>query len=138
MSPNEARLITTTALIVVALVAGRMHDLRGRFPYDALIGAESGTTVRNDRGERFLAVRPTLAEFVLEMPRGAQVIYPKDLALIVMWADVFPGARVVEAGTGSGALTMTLLRAVGPEGRLFSYDVREDFSRRAASWPNPR
>lgn len=89
--------------------------------------------MQNDRGERFFALAPTLAEYVLEMPRGAQVIYPKDLALIVLWADIFPGARVAEAGTGSGALTMVLVRAVGPAGHVFSYDVREDFSARAAS-----
>ena len=83
------------------------------------------------RGKRFLALRPTLGEYVLKMPRGAQVLYPKDLALIPMWADVYPGARVFEAGTGSGALTMTLLRAVGPTGLVVTYEAREDFSRTA-------
>jgi tRNA (adenine57-N1/adenine58-N1)-methyltransferase len=76
-----------------------------------------------------LALRPTFGDYVLKMPRGAQVLYPKDLALIPMWADVYPGARVFEAGTGSGALTMALLRAVGPRGLVVTYDMREDFSR---------
>src|SRR5215212_8219781 len=78
-----------------------------------------------------LALRPTLGEYVLKMPRGAQVLYPKDLALMPMWADVYPGARVFEAGTGSGALTMALLRAVGPKGMVVTYEKREDFARTA-------
>ena len=69
--------------------------------------------------------------YVLKMPRGAQVIYPKDLAIILFWADIYPGCRVLEAGTGSGALTLALLRAVGPEGRVITYEQREDFARRA-------
>ena len=78
-----------------------------------------------------LALRPTFGDYVLKMPRGAQVLYPKDLALIPMWADVYPGARVFEAGTGSGALTMALLRAVGPRGLVVTYEAREDFARTA-------
>jgi len=80
-----------------------------------------------------LALRPTFGDYVLKMPRGAQVLYPKDLALICMWADVYPGARVFEAGTGSGALTMALLRAVGSRGLVVSYEMREDFARTARS-----
>ena len=87
--------------------------------------------MRSSMGLRYLALRPTLAEFVLEMPRGAQVIYPKDLAMILFWADVYPGCRVLEAGTGSGALTLALLRAVGPEGRVITYEQRDEFARRA-------
>ena len=83
------------------------------------------------RGVRLTAVRPTLAEYVLEMPRGAQVIYPKDIGPILMLADVFPGARVLESGVGSGALTMALLRAVGPQGRVTGYELRPDFAERA-------
>ena len=78
-----------------------------------------------------LALKPTFGDYVLKMPRGAQVLYPKDLALIPMWADVYPGARVFEAGTGSGALTMALWRAVGPRGLVVTYEVREDFARTA-------
>jgi hypothetical protein len=87
--------------------------------------------VRTSKNTRCLALRPTLAEYVLDMPRGAQVIYPKDLAMLVFWADIFPGARVLEAGMGSGALTLALLRAVGPEGKVITYEQREDFARRA-------
>ncbi|MDQ7857292.1 MAG: tRNA (adenine-N1)-methyltransferase [Armatimonadota bacterium] len=112
---------------------GGSYDLRGgRVAHDAVIGQPEGATVETSRGERLLALRPTLADYVLSMPRGAQVVYPKDLALIVMLADIYPGARVAEAGTGSGALTMALLRAVGPSGRVFSYDIREEFQRTAA------
>ena len=83
------------------------------------------------RGARYLALRPTLAEYVLEMPRGAQIIYPKDLATIALFADIGPGQTVVEAGIGSGALTLVLLRLVGPTGRVVSYETREEFARRA-------
>ncbi|OGK81825.1 MAG: tRNA (adenine-N1)-methyltransferase [Candidatus Rokubacteria bacterium GWC2_70_16] len=107
------------------------HSDRGFIPHDAIIGHPDGSWVRTSRGTRYLALRPTLAEYVLDMPRGAQVIYPKDLAMVIFWADIFPGARVLEAGMGSGALTLALLRAVGPGGRVISYEQREDFARRA-------
>lgn len=107
------------------------HSDRGWIPHDAIIGQPEGSWVRSSMGLRYLAFRPTLAEFVLEMPRGAQVIYPKDLAVILFWADVYPGCRVLEAGTGSGALTLALLRAVGPEGRVITYEQRDEFARRA-------
>lgn len=117
---------------LATLAAGGVHDLRGgRIPHDLMIGREEGSAVESSRGERVRVFRPTLAEFVLEMPRGAQVIYPKDLAMMTLWGDVYPGATVVEAGTGSGALTMALLRAVGERGRVFSYEIREDFARQA-------
>ena len=118
---------------LIWLQAGGAFDLRGgRVAYDDLIGQPEGIMVETSRGERLLAVRPTLADYVLAMPRGAQVIYPKDLALILLLADIYPGATVIEAGTGSGALTMALVRAVGPDGRVFSYEVREEFLRVAA------
>ena len=107
------------------------HSDRGWVTHDAIIGQPEGSWVRSSMGLRYLAMRPTLADYVLEMPRGAQVIYPKDLAIILFWADVYPGCRVLEAGTGSGALTLALLRAVGPEGRVITYEQREEFARRA-------
>jgi tRNA (adenine57-N1/adenine58-N1)-methyltransferase catalytic subunit len=107
------------------------HSDRGWVPHDSVIGQPEGSWVRSSMGLRYLALRPTLAEFVLEMPRGAQVIYPKDLAMILFWADVYPGCRVLEAGTGSGALTLALLRAVGPDGRVITFEQREEFARRA-------
>jgi len=107
------------------------HSDRGWIHHDDIIGHPDGSWVRTSKGTRYVALRPTLAEYVLDMPRGAQVIYPKDLAMIMFWADVFPGARVLEAGMGSGALTLALLRAVGPDGRVVSYEQREDFARRA-------
>jgi tRNA (adenine57-N1/adenine58-N1)-methyltransferase catalytic subunit len=107
------------------------HADRGWVAHDAIVGQPEGSWVRSSLGLRYLAVRPTLAEYVLEMPRGAQVIYPKDLAMILFWADIYPGCRVLEAGMGSGALTLALLRAVGPEGRVISYEQREEFARRA-------
>jgi tRNA (adenine57-N1/adenine58-N1)-methyltransferase len=107
------------------------HSDRGWISHDAVIGQPEGTWVRSSMGLRYVALRPTLAEFVLDMPRGAQVIYPKDLALILFWADVYPGCRVLEAGMGSGALTLALLRAVGPDGRVITFEQREEFARRA-------
>jgi tRNA (adenine57-N1/adenine58-N1)-methyltransferase len=107
------------------------HSDRGFIPHDSLIGLPEGTVAVTTRGARYLALRPTLAEYVLEMPRGAQIIYPKDLATIALFADIGPGQTVVEAGAGSGALTLVLLRLVGPAGRVVSYETREEFARRA-------
>ncbi|GAA4813896.1 tRNA (adenine-N1)-methyltransferase [Tomitella cavernea] len=111
---------------VVLAPGGQFHTHRGAIENDALIGAAEGTVVESSNGTPYLALRPLLTDYVLSMPRGAQVIYPKDAAQIVHEGDVFPGARVLEAGAGSGALTCSLLRAVGPEGRVISYEVRED------------
>ncbi len=117
---------------LITLRAGAIADLRGgKLTHDHLIGTPEGRYVRTTRGEVFLMLRPTLAEFVLEMPRGAQIIYPKDLGAILLAADIYPGARVLEAGIGSGALTLTLLQAVGPTGQVYSYEVRDDFAKRA-------
>jgi tRNA (adenine57-N1/adenine58-N1)-methyltransferase catalytic subunit len=113
----------------VTLKAGEIFQHSGdRIPHDDIIGKPDGTVVQFSNGKLMVAVHPTLAEYTLKMPRGAQVIYPKDLAVIPMWADIYPGARVFEAGVGSGALTMALLRAVGDRGCVVSYEVREDFA----------
>ena len=118
----------------LTLKAGDTYQFSGqRIAHDVIIGRPDGTIVTLSEGKAMLAMRPTLGDYVLKMPRGAQVLYPKDLALICMWADVFPGARVFEAGTGSGALTMSLLRAVGPRGLVVTYEMREDFARIAQS-----
>lgn len=98
----------------------------GNVECDALIGEHDGRRVTNSVNETFLVLRPTYADLVLHLPRQAQVIYPKDIASILVWGDVFPGATVVEAGVGPGALTIALLRVVGREGRVISYDCRDD------------
>src|SRR2546427_13283037 len=116
----------------LTLKAGEVFQYSGEtISHDALIGQPDGALITLSRGKRMIALLPPLGEYVLKMPRGAQVIYPKDLAIVTMWADVYPGARVFEAGTGSGALTMALLRAVGDRGHVISYESREDFARTA-------
>lgn len=102
------------------------HTHRGAIPHDKLLGQPEGSVVQSVGGTNFLALRPLLPDYVLSMPRGAQVIYPKDAAQIVMYGDIFPGARVLEAGAGSGALSCSLLRAVGEKGSVQSYEVRDD------------
>ena len=106
----------------------RFFSNRGHFEHDELIGREEGFTVTSSAGGEYLVFRPLLSEFVVSMPRGAAVVYPKDAAQIVAMADIFPGADVVEAGVGSGALTCSLLRAVGPHGNVVSYERREEFA----------
>ncbi len=106
----------------------RFFSNRGHLEHDELIGREEGFTVTSSAGGQYLVFRPLLSEYVVSMPRGAAVVYPKDAAQIVAMADIFPGADVVEAGVGSGALTCSLLRAVGPHGRVSSYEVREEFA----------
>lgn len=107
---------------------GHFHSHRGTFSHSEIIGCEDGSVITTSTGHDFLVLRPLLSDYVMGMPRGAAVIYPKDAAQIIGWADIFPGARVVEAGVGSGALSMSLLRAIGEEGRLISVERREDFA----------
>jgi len=104
------------------------HTHRGALDHDDLIGLAEGSVVTSSGGTAYLALRPLLSDYVLSMPRGAQVIYPKDAAQIVAMGDVFPGAKVLEAGVGSGALTCSLLRAVGTSGELHSFELRDDFA----------
>jgi tRNA (adenine57-N1/adenine58-N1)-methyltransferase len=111
------------------LVAGkRFFSNKGHLDHDELIGRDEGFTVTSSAGGEYLVFRPLLNEFVVSMPRGAAVVYPKDAAQIVAMADIFPGADVVEAGVGSGALTCSLLRAVGPHGTVTSFERREEFA----------
>lgn len=112
---------------LITLGTGKQwHSHSGVLDHDALIGQPEGITVVTTGGAKVLAFRPTLEDFVLKMKRGAQVVYPKDLGLIMIYADVHPGARVLEAGTGSASMTLALTRAVGPSGHVLSYEVRAD------------
>ena len=114
--------------LITLEAGGEFHTHSGVLAHDDLLGAVEGSSFRSSRGSAMLAIRPTLADFVLKMPRGAQVIYPKDLGPILMLADIFPGARVLESGVGSGALSMTLVRAGAV---VHGYELREDFANRA-------
>ena len=114
--------------LITLEAGGEFHTHSGVLSHDDLLGATEGSSFKSSRGSAMLAIRPTLAEFVLKMPRGAQVIYPKDLGPILMLADIFPGARVLESGVGSGALSMTLVRAGAV---VRGYELREDFANRA-------
>jgi tRNA (adenine57-N1/adenine58-N1)-methyltransferase len=114
-------------LHTVTLEPGKQfHTHRGAIEHDELIGAPEGSVVTSTSGTFYLALRPLLVDFVLSMPRGAAVIYPKDAAQIITMGDIYPGATVLEAGAGSGSLTCALLRAVGPTGRVISYENRDD------------
>jgi len=107
---------------------GRISVRGAALSCDALIGLPEGSTVETARGEPLLLFRPSYAQLIPSLPRRAQPIYPKDVGPILLWGDIGPGAHVVEVGTGPGALTIALLRAVGPTGRLVSYEAREDFA----------
>jgi tRNA (adenine57-N1/adenine58-N1)-methyltransferase catalytic subunit len=109
------------------------HTTRGGISHDDLIGGPDGVVVTSAKGITYLALRPLLEEFTVSMPRGAAVVYPKDAAQILMYTDIFPGARVLEAGVGSGALSLSILRAIGPTGRLYSYERRADFAKIAVT-----
>src|SRR6478735_11084369 len=131
---------------MVLAPGGEFHTHRGVISLDTVIGLPEGSVVKSTGGDQFLVLRPLLVDYVMSMPRGAQVVYPKDAAQIVHEGDIFPGARVLEAGAGSGALTCSLLRAVGPTGKVVSYEVRDDhavhavrnvetfFGERPANW----
>ena len=114
-------------------VGGTFHTHSGTLAHDSLIGASEGTRLETSRGMVLMAYRARFADFVLKMPRGAQVVYPKDVGPIVIYADVFPGARVLEAGTGSGALTIALCRAVGNGGAVVSYELRDEHRNKAVA-----
>lgn len=107
---------------------GELHTHHGVLPHEALVGQPDGSVVVNSSGHEYLALRPLLRDFVMSMPRGAAIVYPKDAAQILAQADIFPGAVVVEAGVGSGALSLWLLRAIGATGRLVSFERREEFA----------
>lgn len=114
--------------LITLVEGGQFHTHAGFVRHDEIIGQREGMRMRSTSNARYLVVRPTLADFVLKMPRGAQVIYPKDLGPILVLADIFPGARVLEAGVGSGALSMTLLRA-GAD--VVGYEIRPEFAAKA-------
>ncbi|GGM50178.1 tRNA (adenine-N1)-methyltransferase [Microbacterium saperdae] len=107
---------------------GELHTHQGVLRHRDLIGLPDGSVLANSSGHEYLALRPLLRDFAMSMPRGAAIIYPKDAAQIVMQADIFPGATVIEAGVGSGALSLSLLRAIGSDGKLVSFERREDFA----------
>ncbi len=132
--PGDKALLTDRRgrrYLVTLRSGASFHFHRGIVRHDAIIGLPDGSRVVSTGAETMTVFRPTYADYVLKMPRGAQVIYPKDVAILLMQADLYPGARVLEAGIGSGAMTMALLRAVGPEGEVIAYEQREDFAERA-------
>ncbi|HVL33466.1 MAG TPA: tRNA (adenine-N1)-methyltransferase, partial [Actinomycetota bacterium] len=117
---------------LITLRAGaQFHTHAGFLEHAAIIGSPEGTRFPSSAGASFIAIRPSLSDYILKMPRGAQVVYPKDIGAVLMGADIFPGAVVLEAGTGSGALTLGLLRTVGDGGRVISFELRPDFAERA-------
>jgi len=117
-------------LNTIALEPGAVfYTHRGGIAHDDIIGAPDASVVQSSNGDEYLAMRPLLSDFVMSMPRGAAIVYPKDAAQILALGDIFPGATVVEAGVGSGALSLWLLRAVGDTGRLISFERRDEFAR---------
>jgi tRNA (adenine57-N1/adenine58-N1)-methyltransferase catalytic subunit len=134
--PGERVLLTdarSRRFLVRLQAGGTFHYHGGMVPHDLILGSEEGTVVHSTTGAPLMCLRPRLADFILKMPRGAQVIYPKDIGALLMEADIAPGTAVLEAGTGSGALTAALCRATGPEGKVVSYEARPDFHQRAAA-----
>jgi tRNA (adenine57-N1/adenine58-N1)-methyltransferase catalytic subunit len=119
---------------LITLGTGKeFHSHHGAIRHDDIIGGHEGSKLKTTGGASVIVFRPTMSDYVLKMKRGAQVIYPKDIGLIIVYADIFPGALVVEAGTGSASLTIALARAVGPDGRVVSYELREDHHERAVA-----
>ena len=136
---DHSQLLGVGQLVQLSDAKGRKHTVtlepgklffthKGAISHDDLLGRTEGITVTTDKGTPYLVLRPLLSDFTLSMPRGAQVVYPKDAAAIVGMADIFPGARVLEAGAGSGALSCSLLRAIGPTGALYSFERRSEFA----------
>ena len=123
MTGPKARLNTITLE-----VGGEFHTHQGFVKHDDIIGQPDGSVILSNNEVEFLALRPLLTDFVMSMPRGAAIIYPKDAAQILAVGDIFPGSTVVEAGVGSGALSLWLLRAIGPDGTLKSFERREEFA----------
>jgi tRNA (adenine57-N1/adenine58-N1)-methyltransferase len=116
-------------LNTITLEAGKVfHTHRGMIDHDSLVGLPAASVVTSTTGDEYLALRPLLNDFVMSMPRGAAIIYPKDAAQILALGDIFPGASVIEAGVGSGALSLWLLRAIGQTGTLMSFERREEFA----------
>lgn len=111
---------------VILKEGGQFHSHKGIINHDDIVGMDEGSVIESTLGSSFLLFRHLMVDHVLSMPRGAAVIYPKDAAQILVEGDIFMGARVLEAGAGSGALSMSLLRAVGPEGHVYSYEIRDD------------
>jgi len=135
--PGDGRVLSDGELIVLVdrkqrrylitlQAAAEWHSHAGQLDHDELIGCEEGATVRTNRNMELIALRPTRDDFIVKMKRGAQVVYPKDQAMIVAAADIRPGCTVAEAGAGSGALTLALLDAVGPTGKVVSFEHRDD------------
>jgi tRNA (adenine57-N1/adenine58-N1)-methyltransferase len=136
---DHSQLLGVGQLVQLSDAKGRKHTVtlepgklffthKGAISHDDLLGRTEGITVTTDKGTPYLVLRPLLSDFTLSMPRGAQVVYPKDAAAIVGMADIFPGSRVLEAGAGSGALSCSLLRAIGPTGALYSFERRPEFA----------
>jgi len=119
--------------LITLRLQDRFSTHLGTIPHTEIIGRGEGVTLRSSGGATFVAFRPTFAEYALKMKRGAQVLYPKDIATVLIWGDIFPGATVIEAGGGSGALTIALLQAVGEKGQVITYEIREDFLRQATA-----
>jgi tRNA (adenine57-N1/adenine58-N1)-methyltransferase len=117
--------------LITLAEGGVVHTHTGVLPHADMIGAPEGTDMKTAGGAAYLVIRPTLADYVLSMGRTATPIYPKDLGAIITYADIYPGATVVEGGTGSGALAMALLRAAGERGKVISYDIRPEFAAKA-------